>query len=140
MEKRSYITKEEQKRCQKIAAFYAKLEEKDIIVVDAGRFGFVKLVYYNPQVGFFDMKNFTNSEDLFEDLWQEWMFPHLFAFAKTISIEEARPNDIWNLLPRKMQLTLIEKHLEFARKCDFSLTEKENLDEFENAGFNLAPL
>ena len=51
MEKQIYITEEE--KCQKVADAFAELYEMaDILVVDAGRYGFVVLKYYMLPHGF----------------------------------------------------------------------------------------
>ena len=39
MEKKIYITEEERKKCQKVADAFAELEDVDVVVVDAGRYG-----------------------------------------------------------------------------------------------------
>ena len=42
MEKKIYITKEEQEKCRKVADAFAELYElENILVIDAGRYGFV---------------------------------------------------------------------------------------------------
>lgn len=48
MEKKQYITGEEREKCRKVADAFAELEDADVVVVDAGRYGFVKLQYYTP--------------------------------------------------------------------------------------------
>ena len=50
---KSYITDIERERCKKVAAAYAELYElESILVLDVGRYGFVKLQYYTPEYGF----------------------------------------------------------------------------------------
>ena len=47
---KSYITDIERERCKKVAAAYAELYElESILVLDVGRYGFVKLQYYTPE-------------------------------------------------------------------------------------------
>jgi len=71
---KSYITDIERERCKKVAAAYAELYElESILVLDVGRYGFVKLQYYTPEYGFNDVITYTDSESMFEDLWQEWL-------------------------------------------------------------------
>ncbi len=46
MEKKVYITEEERGMCRKVIDAFAELyemEDEDILVVDVGRYGFVKL-------------------------------------------------------------------------------------------------
>ncbi len=71
MEKKTYITEEEQKKCRKVVDAFAELEDVDIVVVDVGRYGFVKLQYYTPPTGFENDFTFTDSREMFEDLWEE---------------------------------------------------------------------
>jgi hypothetical protein len=52
MEKKTYITETERKKCRRVADAFAELEDADVVVVDAGRYGFVKLQYYTPPIGF----------------------------------------------------------------------------------------
>lgn len=51
--KESFITEEERKKCQKVADAFAELYEiENIVVLDVGRYGFVKLQYYSKERGF----------------------------------------------------------------------------------------
>ena len=43
MEKKTYITEAERKKCRRVADAFAELEDADVVVVDVGRYGFVKL-------------------------------------------------------------------------------------------------
>lgn len=71
MERKIYITEEEQRKCRKVADAFAELEDADVVVVDAGRYGFVKLQFYTPPTGFENDYTFTDSRELFEDLQEE---------------------------------------------------------------------
>ena len=83
MEKKIYITEEERAKCQKVADAFAELYEMaDIAVVDAGRYGFVMLKYYKPPHGFEDEITFTDSVELFEGLWEEWLNTKLYLLAR----------------------------------------------------------
>ena len=73
MEKKAYITEEEQEKCRRVADAFAELEDVDVVVVDVGRYGFVKLQYYTPPTGFENDFTFTDSMKLFDDLWEEWL-------------------------------------------------------------------
>ena len=47
--KEKYITDDEKEKCRKVADTFAELYEiENILVVDAGKYGFVKLQYYRP--------------------------------------------------------------------------------------------
>ena len=72
--KEKYITDDEREKCKKVADAFAELYEiENILVVDAGRYGFVKLQYYRPPQGFEDAITFTDSRSMFENLWEEWL-------------------------------------------------------------------
>lgn len=48
--KEIYITDSEREKCRNVADAFAELYEiENILVVDAGRYGFVKLQYYRSQ-------------------------------------------------------------------------------------------
>lgn len=69
--KEKYITDDEREKCRKVADAFAELYEiENILVVDAGRYGFVKLQYYRPPQGFEDAITFTDSQSMFENLWR----------------------------------------------------------------------
>ncbi len=69
MEKLVRITQEEQTKCQKVVGAFAELYGmEDIVVLDAGRYGFVELKYYKPPYGFEEDVAFTDSRELFDAL------------------------------------------------------------------------
>ena len=81
--KEKYITDDEREKCRKVADAFAELYEiENILVVDAGRYGFVKLQYYKPPQGFEDAITFTDSRSMFENLCEEWLDTQLFLLAK----------------------------------------------------------
>ena len=103
MEKKSYITEEEQKKCRKVADAFAELEDVDVVVVEVGRYGFVKLQYYTPPTGFENDFTFTDSMKLFDDLWEEWLHTQLIMLAKEMKIEDVDYDDIFKRLPEEKQ-------------------------------------
>lgn len=115
MEKQTYITDIERERCQKIAGAYSELYETDnLVVLDAGRYGFVMLQYYNKDYGFDDMFTYTNSRDLFESLWKEWLDTQLLTIARGTPMEEMDYDDIFKCLPKEKQQELMERRMYFA--------------------------
>ena len=114
MEKKSYITVEEQKKCRKVADAFAELEDVDIVVVDVGRYGFVKLQYYTPPTGFENDFTFTNSIKLFDDLWEEWLHTQLIMLAKEMKIDDVDYDDIFKRLPEEKQNELRSRKQHFA--------------------------
>ena len=81
--KEKHITYGEREKYRKVAdAFAEPYEIENILVVDAGRCGFVKLQYYRPPQGFEDAITSTDSRSMFENLWEEWLDTQLFLLAK----------------------------------------------------------
>ena len=98
MDKKVFITEDERKKCRKVAdAFRELYEQEDIIVLDAGRYGFVKLQYYSPERGFDDQMVFTDSGALFEALWQEWQDRKARLLTEGVPFSEMCTEDILKL-------------------------------------------
>ena len=71
-----YITEEQRAKCRKVADAFAELYElTDVMVADAGRFGFVRLQWFSEGEGFDSAMAFSDSLELFEELWRIWIFP-----------------------------------------------------------------
>ena len=115
MEKKPYITEEERKKCRKVADAFAELEDEDIVVVDVGRYGFVKLQYYTPPTGFENDFTFTDSRKLFEDLWEEWLHTQIIALAKEMGIDDIDYDDFFKRLPEEKQNELRGRKQHFAK-------------------------
>lgn len=112
--KQTYITEEEQKKCRKVADAFRELEDVDVVVVDVGRYGFVKLQYYTPPRGFENDFTFTDSRKLFEDLWEEWLHTQLITLAKEMGIGDIDYDDVFKRLPEEKQKELMGKKQHFA--------------------------
>ena len=122
MEKKTYITVEEQKKCRKVADAFAELEDVDIVVVDAGRYGFVKLQYYTPPTGFENDFTFTDSREMFEDLWEEWLHTQLIALAKEMNIADIDYDDFFERLPEEKQNELMGRKQIFAETAGIEIS------------------
>ena len=122
MEKKTYITDEERQNCRKIADAYTELyEEQDIVVLDAGRYGFVKLQYYKSPWGFDNVMIYTDSRRLFDDLWEEWLNTKLLALVRGTLIEEMEYEEIFRCLPEEKQMEFMKKREYFAEKAGIVL-------------------
>ena len=115
MEQKTYITEEEREKCRKVADAFVELEDVDIVVVDAGRYGFVKLQYYTPPTGFENDFTFTDSRRLFEDLWEEWLHTQLIMLAREMKIEDIDYDDIFRRLPEEKRDELMGRKQHFAK-------------------------
>ena len=122
MEKQVYITEEERAKCQKVVDAFAELYEiENIVVLDAGRYGFIELKYYKPPHGFEDAKNFTDSVALFEELWEEWLNTKLYLIAKGTSLLEKGYKGVFESLPEEKQSELIVRKADFAKMAEIYL-------------------
>ena len=122
MEKQVYITEEEHAKCQKVADAFAELYEmENIVVLDVGRYGFVKLQYYKLPHGFEDVVTYTDSKVMFEDLWQEWLDTKLYLMAKGTPMMESGYEGIFNSLAKEKQAELIERKSDYAKAAGISL-------------------
>ncbi len=118
MEKQVYITEEERAKCQKVADAFAELYEmENIVVLDAGRYGFVELKYYKPPHGFEEDATFTDSRALFDALWQEWYDTSLYLVAKEMNLGNILYEEVFDNLPKEKQSELIGRKADFAKQA-----------------------
>ncbi len=121
MDRKKYITEDERKKCQKVVNAFAELYETtndDIVVLDGGRYGFIKLQYYSYPNGFNTSITFTDSSALFDDLWEDWLNMQLFDLVKGTPMIELDYEDIFMSLPEEKKDTLMQKREYFAEKAD----------------------
>ena len=122
MEKRIYITAEEREKCRKVADAFAELYEMaEIMVLDADRYGFVMLKYYELSSGFAEDETYTDSEELFDVLWEEWLNTKLYLMAKKIKLEEIHYEEVFDSLSEEKQLELIGRKVDFAKAAGICL-------------------
>ena len=122
MEKTIYITKEEQEKCRKVADAFTELYEiENILVMDAGRFGYVKLQYYRQPYGFDDVITFTDSQSMFSNLWEEWLNTTLVLLTRGMPIAETTYEEMFQWLPEEKQKELLSKKAEFAKRAEIEL-------------------
>ncbi len=118
------ITEEEREKCRKVVDAFAELyemEDEDMLVVDAGRYGFVKLQCYTPSYGFEGLDTYTDSHSLFEGLWDEWLNRNLFLIAMEMQLDDIVGEEVFNTLPKEKQSELIGRKADFAQKAGISL-------------------
>lgn len=124
--KEVYITAEERKKCQKVADAFAELYEiENILVMDAGKYGFVKLQYYSKQRGFENVFTFVDSKSLFDDLWQEWFDTKLILRARETPMQEMDYEEIFNCLSEQEKNELLDRKTEFAKAAEIELNITE---------------
>ena len=116
--KQTYITDEEREKCQKVVDAFAELfENEDLTVVNAGKYGFIKLQYYRAHLGFDNAYSFNDSKSLFNDLWEEWLDTQLLNIAGDTPMEEMDYGDILKCLPQETQQRLLDMRKDFAENA-----------------------
>ena len=117
-----YRAEEERAKCQKVTDAFAELYEMEkIVVLDAGRYGFVELKYYKPPHGFEEDATFTDGRALFDALWQEWFDTTLYLTAKKMQLDNIIYEEAFNCLSKEKQSSIIAKKADFARKAGITL-------------------
>lgn len=121
-QKKVYISDEEREKCRKVVDAYAEeLDDAEIMVVDAGRYGFVKLIYYKFPYGFDNAIAYTDSLELFLDLWDEWLEAQLIKLTKNTPMAEMDYADMFKCLSKDMQEKIMAKREYFAEKAEMRI-------------------
>lgn len=116
--KQTYITDEEREKCQKVVDAFAELfENEDLTVVNAGKYGFVKLQYYRTHLGFDNAFSYYDSKSLFNDLWTEWLDTQLLGIEIETPMEEMDYGDKLKCLPQEKQQELLDMRKRLAEKA-----------------------
>ena len=95
-------SKEDHDKCKKVAEVFQELYDMlgDTCVLDAGEFGFVYFTYYREQKSCFDRnKVYRNAEELFEALWDEWLYSEVMQPVYGTEDAEAGFEEIYRKLP-----------------------------------------
>ena len=125
LEEEVYITDEERKKCQNVAeAFREFYELTDVVVVDAGQYGFVKLQQYKLPAGFDSLVTYTDSQTMFDDLWEDWLYEQLLTPVLGTPVAEFEYEDIFKCLPKEKQKELMTKRIYFKEKSEGKSGEK----------------
>lgn len=83
-----------------------EIEDEDILLVDVGRYGFVKLQCYTASHGFEELDTYTDSNSLFEGLWEEWLSLNVFLLAREMQLADVLYDDLFNNLPKENSQSL----------------------------------
>ena len=120
-----YITDEERKKCRNVAKAFRELYElTDVVVVDAGKYGFVKLQQYKLPAGFDSLVTYTDSQTMFDDLWEDWLYEQLLTPVLGTPVAEFEYEDIFKCLPKEKQKELMTKRIYFKEKSEGKSGEK----------------
>ncbi|MDE6600577.1 MAG: hypothetical protein K2K90_00150 [Lachnospiraceae bacterium] len=117
MYKRRYITDEEKINCQKVADAFAELfQNEDLVVLNAGKYGFVKLQYFKFPFGFDNIDSFYDCKSLFDELWEEWLHTQLINLTANTPMADMDYEDILKCLPEEKREELLDMRLSLAEK------------------------
>ncbi len=118
-----YITQEQRERCRKVADAFAELYElADVMVADAGRFGFVRLQWFSEGEGFDSAAVYSDSAELFEELWRIWYEHEVLTPVLGTPLSELDYDEIFKALPKDRQEEIQGKKDYFLALCRESIT------------------
>ncbi len=115
------ITEEERLVCRRVVDAFAEMYSLDLMVLDAGQYGFVKLQYYQHPFSFDDTCIFTSGRDLFDDLWGEWYSMRLLELTEGTPLADLDYQDMFRCLPEKQQNEILGKREYFLGLAGISL-------------------
>ena len=114
-----YITEEQRAKCRKVADAFAELYElTDVMVADAGRFGFVRLQWFSERDGFDSAMAFSDSKELFEELWRIWYEHEVLTPVLGTPLAELDYDEIFRSLSKDRQEEILEKKKYFISRCE----------------------
>ena len=118
-----YITQEQREKCRKVADAFAELYElADVMVADAGRFGFVRLQWFSEGEGFDSAAVYSDSAELFEELWRIWYEHEVLTPVLGTPLSELDYDEIFKALPKDRQEEIQGKKDYFLALCRESMT------------------
>ena len=114
-----YITEEQRAKCRKVAnAFAERYEMTDVMVADAGRFGFVRLQWFSESEGFDSAMAFSDCLELFEELWRIWYEHEVLTPVLGTPLAELDYDEIFRSLSKDRQEEILEKKKYFISRCE----------------------
>ncbi len=117
-----YITQKQREKCRKVADAFAELYElADVMVADAGRFGFVRLQWFSEGEGFDSAAVYSDSAELFEELWRIWYEHEVLTPVLGTPLAELDYDEIFKALPKERQEEIQGKKDYFLALCGDSI-------------------
>ena len=111
-----FITEEQRAKCRKVADAFAELYEMpDVMVADAGRFGFVRLQWFSEGEGVDSAMAFS---ELFEELWRIWYEHEVLTPVLGTPLAELDYDEIFQTLSKDRQEEILEKKKYFISRCE----------------------
>jgi hypothetical protein len=121
MKKQVYITEAEHEKCKNVADAFAELYElEDVVVLDAGKYGFVKLQDYTKRNGFENVVTYTDSKTMFDDLWNTWLDAKMYLIARDSNVIEKVYTEVYNRLIQEQKDEVMAKKDEFAKRAELN--------------------
>ena len=113
-----FITEKQRAKCRKVADAFTELYElTDVMVADAGRFGFGRLQWFSEGEGFDSAMVFSDSEELFEELWRIWYEHEVLTPVLGTPLAELDYDEIFQTLSKDRQEEILEKKRYFIALC-----------------------
>lgn len=108
------ITPKERVNCQRVVLAFEELYDLygDMLVADAGRFGFVHLKWFDGE-SFSSCNVYTDSFELFGDLWEAWREYQLLEPVKGTQLADLSYEELYELLKTEEKIALENKRVEF---------------------------
>lgn len=123
-----YISERERKKCKIISEIFSGLcKALDIVIMDTGKYGFVKMQYDDEEREFINISTFIDGDGLFEALWKDWLNEQLFTYALRPPYEFMDYEEIFEHLPKKRQMQLMAKRIDFRQKLEEKITLRPDL-------------
>ena len=123
-----YISEMERKKCKIISEICSGLcKALDIVIMDTGKYGFVKMQYDDEEREFINISTFIDGDGLFEALWKDWLNEQLFTYALRPPYEFMDYEEIFEHLPKKRQTQLMAKRIYFRQKLEEKITLRPDL-------------
>ena len=110
-------------KCKKVAEAFRELYDMlgDTCVLDAGKFGFVHLMYYLEQNSCFDgNKVYRDAGELFEALWNEWIYYKVMQPVLGTEDAELGFEEIYDKLSDEKKQEYAAKKREFMALADLN--------------------
>ncbi|MDE7324623.1 MAG: hypothetical protein K2N73_18280 [Lachnospiraceae bacterium] len=112
------ITDEEREICRRVVSAYEEeFENMEILVVEAGKYGFYKMLFSSFPTEVDDAIVFTSGMELFNDLWEEWLEAQLLMLMKDTPMLELDYDEMLECLPEEKREELMAKRQYFAQKA-----------------------
>lgn len=114
----TYITEEQREKCRRVAEAFAELYDlTDVMVADAGRFGFVRLQWFSEGEGFDSAEIYSDSSELFEELWRIWFEHQVLTPVLKTPLAELDYEEIFETFPEEKKREIIRKREQFLSLC-----------------------